>query len=79
MAYRQLTQEQRYLTYKLRKAGYHQARIAAIAGIHPSTISRELRRNVNRRGYRPKLAHRLALQRRQIPRRTPVLTTRRRV
>lgn len=79
MAYRQLTQEQRYLIYKLRKAGNYQVRIALMAGVDPSTISRELRRNVNRRGYRPTMAHRLAQQRRRVPRRTPVLTPSRRV
>ena len=79
MVYRQLTQEQRYLIYKLRKAGTEQVRIAATAGVHPSTICRELRRNVNRRGYRPRMAHRLAQQRRRIPRRTAVLTSSRRV
>jgi IS30 family transposase len=79
MVYRQLTQEQRYLIYKLLKAGYKQIRIAETVGVHKSTISRELRRNVNRRGYRPKMAHRVAMGRRHIPRRPVVLTPARRV
>lgn len=79
MAYRQLTLEQRYLIYKLMKAGYRQVRIAQMVGVHPSSISRELRRNVNRRGYRPRMAHRLALKRRRIPRRCQILTCSRRV
>ena len=79
MAYRQLTREQRYLIYKLRKAGYRQTAIAKAAGVSPSTISRELRRNVRRRGYRPAMAHRLAMARRARPCRLPVLTPRLRV
>ena len=69
MTYRQLTLEQRYLIYKLRRIGYSQKEIAHQAGVHPSTVSRELQRNVNRKGYRPKMAHRLALQRKKVPRR----------
>lgn len=79
MAYRQLTQEQRYAIYTLRKEGFSQRRIARCVGVHPSTISRELRRNVNRRGYRPKMAHRLAMARRKRRRREPILQGSRRV
>ena len=38
--------------------------IAQVIGVHKSTVSRELRRNTGGRGYRPKQAHALALQRR---------------
>jgi len=38
--------------------------IADVIGVHKSTVSRELRRNTGGRGYRPKQAHQLALQRR---------------
>jgi len=38
--------------------------IARVIGVHKSTVSRELRRNTGGRGYRPKQAHELALQRR---------------
>ena len=76
MTYRQLTLEQRYLIYKLRRIGYSQKEIAHQAGVHPSTVSRELKRNVNRKGYRPKMAHRLALQRKKVPRRKNLLTPR---
>ncbi len=79
MTYRQLTQEQRYLIYKLWKAGYRQCDIATVARVHPSTISRELRRNVRRRGYRPKMAHRMAMRRRRMRRREPILTPSRKV
>jgi len=46
------------------KAGHHQTEIAEMVGVHKSTISRELRRNRGRRGYRPKQAHQLAAARR---------------
>jgi IS30 family transposase len=62
--YTQLTQEQRYQIYALMKAGQNQTEIAAILGVHKSTISRELRRNTGQRGYRPQQAHRFCLQRR---------------
>lgn len=39
--------------------------IARVIGVHKSTVSRELRRNTGGRGYRPKQAHELALQRRE--------------
>jgi transposase, IS30 family len=62
--YTQLTEHQRYQIYALMKAGHTQAEIAAVIGVHKSTISRELRRNRGRRGYRPKQAHRLMQARR---------------
>jgi transposase, IS30 family len=62
--YTQLTQEQRYQIYALLKAGHSQVEIASIVGVHKSTVSRELRRNRGLKGYRPKQAQQLALQRR---------------
>ena len=62
--YTQLTQEERYQIYALKKAGHDQATIAVIIGRNPGTISRELRRNQGLRGYRPDQAHNLALMRR---------------
>lgn len=64
-SYTQLAQEQRYQIYALKKAGHMQERIAVILGVHKSTISRELRRNRGKRGYRPQQAHRLAMKRHQ--------------
>ena len=64
MSYSQLTYEQRYLIYNLLKIGFTQARIAQLVGVHRSTISRELRRNTGKRGYRFKQAQRIAEQRR---------------
>jgi IS30 family transposase len=56
LAYTQLTREQRYQIYILRKAGHLQNFIAKELGVHPATISRELERGRGRRGYRPKQA-----------------------
>ena len=60
MSYTQLTREQRYQIYALMRAGHDQTRIAEIVGCHKSTVSREVRRNRGRRGYRPKQAHELS-------------------
>jgi IS30 family transposase len=65
MNYRQLTREQRYQIYALRKAGQNQSQIAMIIGCHKSTITRELRRNHGQKGYRPTQAHDLARRRRR--------------
>jgi len=64
MSYTQLTQEERYQIYALKKAGHIQSEIAEIIGRDPGTISRELRRNRGLKGYRPQQAHNLALARR---------------
>ena len=64
MSYTQLTQEERYQIYALKKAGHDQATIAGIIDRNPGTISRELRRNRGLKGYRPQQAHHLALMRR---------------
>ena len=64
MQYTQLTQEQRYQTYSLLKMEHTQTEIAACIGVHKSTISRELRRNRGKRGYRPKQAQEKAKERR---------------
>ena len=65
MSYQQLTQEQRYHIWALKKAGFDQTEIAHEVGVHKSTISRELRRNSGQRGYRPKQAHSMATARQQ--------------
>jgi len=64
MSYSQLTQEQRYLIYNLLKIGFNQTKIAQLVSVHRSTISRELRRNTGKRGYRHIQAQRKAQQRR---------------
>jgi len=61
--YTQLTQGQRYQISALLKIGQNQTEIAEVIGKHKSTISRELRRNQGQRGYRPKQAHQMSLDR----------------
>jgi transposase, IS30 family len=63
MSYTQLTREQRYQIYALKKADHSQTQMAAIIGCHKATISRELSRNGGQRGYRPRQAQELALSR----------------
>jgi len=64
MNYRHLSLEQRYQIAALHRSGVSQRHSAALIGCHPSTISRELRRN--RRGalYVGSIAHGHAKQRR---------------
>lgn len=64
MTYTQLTQEQRYQIYALKKMSHSQSAIARTIGVHRSTISRELRRNTGQRSYRPKQAQQFAIARR---------------
>jgi IS30 family transposase len=57
MKYTQLTLQKRYQISALQKAGLNQKEIAKELSVHPSTISRELRRNRDAfRGYNPELA-----------------------
>jgi IS30 family transposase len=57
MRYKQLTLEKRYQITALIKAGFNQKSIAIELSVHPSTISRELRRNNDLvRGYNAELA-----------------------
>lgn len=65
MRYYQLTENERYQIYALKKAGHSQSEIAEVLGRHPSTISRELKRNRGLRGYRPKQAEIFSSTRRQ--------------
>ncbi|HIF52295.1 MAG TPA: IS30 family transposase [Thiotrichaceae bacterium] len=65
MHYKQLTEVERYQIYIMKKAGHKQESIATSLGRNASTISRELRRNTGRRGYRPGQAQRLTANRRQ--------------
>lgn len=65
MAYTQLTQEQRYQIHALLKMEHSQTVIAEVIGTNRSTISREVKRNRGKRGYRPQQAHQFALDRRK--------------
>lgn len=64
MNYHQLTENERYQIYSLKKAGLTQKQIADVLERSPSTISRELRRNCGLKGYRPAQAQRLSDNRR---------------
>jgi IS30 family transposase len=63
--YTQLTQGQRYQIYTLLRIGQYKTEIAEVIGTHKSTISRELSRNRGQRGYRPKPAQQMAMNRRK--------------
>lgn len=66
MTYRHLTLEQRYQIAALYRAGFSQKDIAHEIGRHPSTISRELRRNGQGPRYIGSVAHGHAQQRRHV-------------
>lgn len=63
MTYVHLTQNERYQIYILKKAGHNQSTIGQMMNRSKSTISRELKRNCGARGYRPKQAHELSIDR----------------
>jgi IS30 family transposase len=66
MSYVHLTQAKRYQIEVLNKTGITPARMAEQLGVHPSTISRELKRGECRHGrYEGEYAHRAALRRRR--------------
>lgn len=62
--YTQLTRGQRYQIRALLKAGFSLSKMAPFLKVHKSTISREIRRNIGDKGYRPRQAHELAMARR---------------
>jgi len=66
MNYSHLTREERYQIYALKKIGHTQVEIARVLERSESTISRELKRNCGRRGYRPKQAHCKSVERRAV-------------
>lgn len=70
---KQLTQDQRYQLWCLIHTSHPQKEIAEIMGVHPSTISRELRANSNKHGRYTKHAHQIYLSRRK-PRSRPRIT-----
>jgi transposase, IS30 family len=66
---RYLTRDERYELARLRDSGLPVRAVAARMGRSPSTICRELARNVSPRGgYQPELAHRMAWERQRRPR-----------
>ena len=62
----QLTREERYQVYVLKKAGHKQNEIAHLLKRSASTLNRALNRNADGKGYRPKQAHRKAVERRAM-------------
>ena len=72
--YTQLTQEERYHISVLCKEGFPRAEIARRLKRDPSTITRELKRNTGRRGYRAKQAHHNASYRRHTAKKAIKLT-----
>ena len=63
--YKHLTLEQRYQIEALLREGHSGNQIARNLGVAPSTISREIRRNIGTYRYAPNVANRLALDRRR--------------
>ena len=74
-SYTHLTQEERYQIHAFMQAGISQDEIASLLKRSPSTFSRELRRNPELAGYRPKQAHRTAHLRARISRTRWRITT----
>ena len=62
-SYRRRHAAERHIIYRMRKAQYSQEQIAEALGYSQSTISRELRRNLGKRGYRAKQAEQKAQKR----------------
>lgn len=75
MKYSHLTQEQRYQIYAFSKAQWTQKMIAKELRVDPSSISRELKRNREKRGYRPQQAQRLADGRRMLAKKMVKMTS----
>ncbi|SFU47495.1 Helix-turn-helix domain-containing protein, partial [Porphyromonadaceae bacterium KHP3R9] len=64
--YKQLISEQRYAIYLGLENGDTQRTIASLIGVSPSAVSRELQRNKDKRGgYSWRLAHEMAMERRE--------------
>ena len=54
--YHRLTMEKRIIIWTLKKAGKSQSEMAKVLGCDKGTVSRELSRNVSKKGYRHKKA-----------------------
>jgi transposase, IS30 family len=72
--HRHLCQSDRSTIQDLLKRGLNQSEIAEAIEVHPSTVSRELRRNTGQRGYRSKQAGHLATARKVTQRRRRKIT-----
>ena len=67
VSYERVTEGERNQIYALMQAGKGINEIARQLGRHKSTVSREVKRNTGRRGYRPRQAHRKAVERAKRP------------
>jgi transposase, IS30 family len=76
MTYKQLTEVQRYQIAALKKTEKNHKEIAKIICISEATISRELKRNRGKKGYRPKQANQIALARRRGAKKAIKMTSR---
>ncbi|MDA7612475.1 helix-turn-helix domain-containing protein [bacterium] len=72
--YHHLCAEDRKVIYNMNQADFGQAEIAQAIGFSQPTISKELRRNKGKRGYRHKQAGELAKARQQQKARAKVIT-----
>lgn len=63
--YKHLTLDERYQIYAFKKSGWTNIAIAKELGFDKSSIGRELKRNISKRGYRPKFADEQAQVRRK--------------
>ncbi len=61
--YKHLANEERYHISSLCRTGLDNAEFSRILHRHPATISREIKRNTGKKGYRPKQAHLFAQSR----------------
>lgn len=75
MKYYQLTENERYQIYALKKAGLNQKAIAEQMSRNAATICRELKRNSGQRGYRPKQAQEFSENRRSQAQKAVKITT----
>lgn len=73
--YQHLTHEERYMIYQLLKKDSTIQSIASQLDRSPSTISREIRRNKGKRGYRYKQAHEMACERLKTAHRVVLITS----
>ena len=67
MEYNRVTREERRLIHQWKQEGFSLRKMAELLFRAPSTISRELKRNTGKRGYRPKQAQALAEERAKRP------------
>ncbi len=72
--YIQLTDNERYHIYTMKRSGFSNSSIAKSMGRHHTTIGRELKRNTGLNGYRFKQAHQKAQQRHQMKTKSIKLT-----